>query len=342
MKKVALIILAILITIGFIAYKGYSAIWGNNLNSEVDKHTLYIPEDALFQTVIDSLSQGQILKNIEEFKLTAKLMKYGDNSVKTGRYDLSQLSTNRQILSKLRIGDQDPINVIINGGRTIEEVTERIADQLTFTASDLKAALTTQDLLTEWKANKETLLTKIVPDTYEMYWNISAEQFIKRMQEEYNRYWTEGLISQANDQGLTPDEVMILASIVEKETNNAREYPVIGGVYLNRLKRGMLLQADPTVVFANGDFGIRRVLNKHLRKDSPYNTYMYAGLPPGPICLPSKGAINGVLKPINHKFLYFCAQPNYSGKHDFSKNLTQHNNYANTYRRWLSKQGIKK
>lgn len=341
MKKVGIAILIILLILGVICCKGYYTVWGNNLNPNVENPLLYIPNGSDMNTVMDSLSTNQLLNNLNDFELTAKLMKYGDKSVKPGRYDLTGLVSNRSVISKLRIGDQDPIDIIVNGGRTIDKVIDNIANQMTFSSDDLRNVLLSPENLTSWDADIQTIISKIPPDTYEMYWNASPNELIKRLRKEYQNYWNTDRLAQASAKGLSPDQVMTLASIVEKETNQVEEYSVIAGVYLNRLKRGMLLQADPTVVFANGDFNIRRVLNKHLRKDSPYNTYMYAGLPPGPICLPSKGAINGVLNPQKHQLLYFCAQPNYSGKHDFSKNLKQHNKYANIYRRWLSSQGIR-
>ncbi len=342
MKKLGLTILIILLIVAAIVFKGYTAIWGENVNTDTNTPVLYIPKNANLQMVIDSLTTNNLINNVGNFELTATLMKYGDQAIKSGRYELSGIKTNRSLLSKLRIGDQDAINVIINGGRTVDEVIDNIASQMTFSSEELKEVLLSPTTMKQWDTNDATVITKIVPDTYQMYWDTSPKSFVERLGTEYQKYWNPTRIAEASKQGLTPDEVITLASIVEKETNQAEEYGVIAGVYLNRLKRGMLLQADPTVVFANGDFTIRRVLNKHLRKDSPYNTYMYAGLPPGPICLPSKGAIEGVLNPQSHKYLYFCAQPNYSGKHDFSKNLIQHNNYANTYRRWLSSQGIKR
>ncbi len=338
-RTLLLILLGVIIIVG---YQGYQAIWGQNLNTEAEDKVIYISDDASLSEVIDSLSHKQLLLSASKFQLTAKAMRFSDSSLKPGRYDLSNTLTNRAIISKLRLGQQDAINVIINGGRTIEEVCDNIAEQLSFTSDELLGVLKSSDRMDQWQATPQTLISKIVPDTYQMYWSSTPAKVADRIYKEYQKYWTSDRIKQATALNLTPDEVMILASIVDKESNKSDEHPIIAGVYLNRLKRGMLLQADPTVVFANGDFTIRRVLNKHLRSQSPYNTYVHAGLPPGPICLPSKSAINGVLNPKQHRYLYFCAQPNYSGRHNFSNTLTQHNNYANTYRRWLSKQGIKR
>jgi len=342
MKSLRIILVLLLIVALLIGYKGYQSIWGQNLNTETEDTLLYIPPGATLSSVIDSLSANALLLSTSDFELTAKAMRFGDSSLKPGRYDLAKTLTNRAIISKLRLGQQDAVNVIINGGRTIEEVAVNIAEQFTFSAEDLLSVLKAPARMDQWQATPQTLISKIVPDTYQMYWSSTPEKVADRIHKEYKKYWASDRINKAKALNLTPDEVMTLASIVDKESNKADEHPIIAGVYLNRLKRGMLLQADPTVVFANGDFTIRRVLNKHLRSKSPYNTYVYAGLPPGPICLPSKSAISGVLSPKEHRYLYFCAQPNYSGRHDFSKNLKQHNNYANKYRRWLSQQGIRK
>jgi len=342
MKSFKIILLLLFCLAILLGYKGYKSIWGQNLNTLQEDTILYIPPSSKLTDVVDSLTTKDLLLNTNEFILTAKMMRFGDSSLKPGRYDLAKTLTNRAMISKLRLGQQDAVNVIINGGRTIEEVTTNIAEQFTFSADDLLNVLMAQDIMKEWNATPQTLIAKIVPDTYQMYWSSTPEQVADRIHKEYEKYWTNDRLGKAMAVSLTPDEVMTLASIVEKESNKSDEHPIIAGVYLNRLKRGMLLQADPTVVFANGDFTIRRVLNKHLRSKSPYNTYLYAGLPPGPICLPSKSAIDGVLNPEEHKYLYFCAQPNYSGRHDFSKNLVQHNNSANRYRRWLTTQGIRR
>jgi UPF0755 protein len=179
-----------------------------------------------------------------------------------------------------------------------------------------------------------------IPNTYEMYWNTSAKLFCEKMQKEYKRYWNETRLKKASNIGYTPEEVIILASIVEEETQNNAEKSIIAGVYINRIKKGMPLQADPTVKFAVGDFTIKRVLDKHTSVDSRYNTYRYEGLPPGPICIPSITTVNAVLNYQHHDYLYFCAKTNFSGTHSFAKTLQQHNINANAYRKALNRNRI--
>ncbi len=341
MKSIVRIVL-VLICIGCIgAYVAYDTIWGDNLNPDVDKHILYIPNGTTLTTLTDSLATNQLLQSTSSFKRTATLMSFADAAIKPGRYNLSSSPSNRAIIQKLRLGDQEAIDLIINNGRTMQEVCDNIADQLPLSSAELYDYFMSPNLLKEWKTDKQNVIGKVLPDTYKVFWNITPEQLAVKLQREYAKYWNTERASKLEQLGLTKAETTTLASIVQKETNANEEKPTIAGVYLNRIARGMLLQADPTVVFATGKFDLKRVLNKHLRMDSPYNTYKYAGLPPGPICMPSKPSIDAVLNHAKHKYLYFCAKPDYSGLHDFSSNLVQHNNYANKYRRWLSSQGIR-
>ena len=187
---------------------------------------------------------------------------------------------------------------------------------------------------------RETIPALFIPNTYEIYWNVSPERFMARMKQEYNRFWTEERRKKAEALGLTPVEVSTLASIVEEESAVADEYPTIAGLYLNRLKAGMPLQADPTVKFAAGDFALQRILDKHLAIDSPYNTYKYAGLPPGPIRIPSIRAIDAVLNPAHHRYFYMCAKEDFSGRHNFAATLAEHNRNANRYRAELNRRKI--
>lgn len=331
-----------LLIIGCIGgYVAYQTIWGQNLNAEADNHILYIPNNATLENLTDSLTTHNIVKSVPSFQRTARLMSYDHGSIKPGRYDLSNRLSNRSIIQKLRLGDQDAIDLIINNGRTLQEVCDNIAEQLPLSSIVLFDYFTDPELLNQWNTDQRNIVGKILPDTYKVFWNITPEKLGDKLSREYDKFWNAERLNKLKDIGLTASEAVTLASIVQKETNQDIEKPTVAGVYLNRLKRGMLLQADPTVVFATGKFDLKRVLNKHLRHDSPYNTYMYAGLPPGPICMPSKPSIDAVLNAEQHKFLYFCAKPDYSGLHDFSKNLVQHNTFANKYRRWLSSQGIR-
>ena len=197
------------------------------------------------------------------------------------------------------------------------------------------------DFIQKMGYSKETLPALFIPNTYEVYWNISAEDFMARMQKEHKAYWNEERIQKAQTIGLTPIEVATLASIVEEETANQAEKPMVAGLYINRLKKGMLLQADPTVKFSLQEFGLKRILFKHLEVDSPYNTYKYAGLPPGPIRVPSYQGLESVLNYTQHNYIYMCAKEDFSGTHNFAVTSAQHAANARKYQQALNKRGIR-
>ena len=213
----------------------------------------------------------------------------------------------------------------------------RISRQIEADSIAIVRLLNNTDSLAAWGFNLQTIPALFLPNTYEFYWNTDAWQFTKKMRQEYDKYWTEERKDKAKAIGLSPIQVSILASIVDKETNKTDEMARIAGVYLNRLRDGWLLQADPTLVFAIGDFEIRRVLNIHKEVESPYNTYKYKGLPPGPICIPSLQSINAVLNAEKHNYYYFCAKEDFSGYHVFAKTLTEHNRNAQRYQHALSR-----
>ena len=207
---------------------------------------------------------------------------------------------------------------------------------------DIANLLTEKSILQEYNFTKQTLPALFIPNTYQVYWNISSKEFLNRMFKEYKRFWTEERQNKAKAIGLTPIEVSILASIVEEETNNKSEKPMVAGLYINRLKKGMPLQADPTVKFAWQDFTLRRITNKHLTIDSPYNTYKIIGLPPGPIRIPSPEGIDAVLNYSKHNYLYMCAKEDFSGTHNFASTLSEHNRNARKYWDALNKRKIYK
>ena len=198
------------------------------------------------------------------------------------------------------------------------------------------------DLVRQYGFDEETIFCMFIPNTYELYWNTSKEKFFERMQKEYVKFWNTERLAQAKAIGLSPVQVSILASIVDQEALLNREMVRIAGVYMNRLNRGIKLEADPTVIFANGDFTVKRVLYKLLQKDSPYNTYKYNGLPPGPICMPSVAAIDAVLHFEKHNYIYFCAKEDFSGLHNFASNVTEHQMNARKFQQALNNRGIKK
>jgi UPF0755 protein len=208
-------------------------------------------------------------------------------------------------------------------------------------AGDLMQRLTDTAYCASLGFNTETVKAMFIPNTYEVYWNISADRLISRMKREYDAFWTEQRLAKAKAIGLTPVEVSVLASVVEEETAVAAEYPVVAGLYINRLRRGMLLQADPTVRYAVGDFTLRRILFAHLETDSPYNTYIYSGLPPAPIRIPTMMGLDGVLNHAKHNYLYMAAREDFSGRHNFAVTLAEHNRNANRYRAELNRRNIK-
>lgn len=217
----------------------------------------------------------------------------------------------------------------------------KIGKQIEADSASIAKLLHDKDYVGKLGFNERTLPAMFLPDTYEFYWNTDAESFISRMLQEYNKFWNEDRKKAAKDKGLSPVEVSILASIVDKETNKTDEMPRIAGVYINRLHSNWLLQADPTLIFAIGDFSIKRVLNVHKEIESPYNTYKYIGLPPGPICIPSVAAVKAVLNAENHNYFYFCAKEDFSGYHNFAKTLTEHNHNAVKYQNALNQRGIR-
>ena len=243
--------------------------------------------------------------------------------------------SNRQLCNMLNGGLQTPVKVTFNNIRDVAMLAGRIGEQIEADSIEIMNYLNDVANLADLGFTRQTIPAMFLPNTYEFYWNTNAAQFTEKMKKEYDKYWNEERLAQAKEVGLTPIQVSILASIVDKETNKTDEMAKIAGVYLNRLRNGWLLQADPTLVFAVGDFGLKRVLNIHKEVESPYNTYKYHGLPPGPICIPSLAAINSVLNAEKHNYYYFCAKDDFSGYHVFAKTLTEHNRNAEKYRRKL-------
>ena len=295
-----------------------------------EKVSLYIPTGADYQYVKNEIVAMNVLKSEKAFNWLAKKANYDEN-VHPGRYVLVDGMTNQQLITMLRMGYQTPVKVVFNNMRTVEQLAGRISEQIEADSTSIVDAIYATD-------NVDA--TTFIPNTYEFYWNTDAEDFVEKMVVEYNRFWNETRLEKAKNIKLTQREVSILASIIDKETSKTSEMPRIAGVYMNRLNKRWPLQADPTLIFALGDYNIRRVLDVHKNIDSPYNTYKYAGLPPGPICIPSIAAIDAVLNAEKHNYYYFCAKDDLSGYHVFAKNINEHNRNAEKYRRALNKQKI--
>lgn len=337
MKKVLSAILAFLAVVAMIVI----AIFYTRLTTSAvlppngeNTFSLYIPTGADFEQVKDSLYLNNIITKPKTFEFWAGLRKYPDH-VKPGHYLLKKGMSVDKLCAMLKGGLQTPVKVTFNNMRDVNMLAGRVGEQIEIDSFSIVSYLNDEQHIAELGFTRQSLPAMFLPNTYEFYWNCSVEQFVQRMKKEFDNYWNEERRNKAQAQGLTPVQVSILASIVDKETNKTDEMARIAGVYINRLKSGWLLQADPTLVFAVGDFGLKRVLNVHKEVESPYNTYKYPGLPPGPICIPSLASINAVLNAEKHNYYYFCAKDDFSGYHVFAKTLSEHNRNAEKYRRNL-------
>jgi UPF0755 protein len=279
---------------------------------------------------------------VEESAVFEYLVEYKKlpETFNVGHYRFDKPLTANSLINKIKHGHQDPIKVVFNSIRNLKELAGVVGTQVMFDSLDLQHKLVDFEMITKYGFTEETFSTMFIPNTYQVYWTISPDDFIKRMNSEYKKFWNQERLGKANNLKLSPVEVSILASIVEKETAVRSEMRTVAGVYLNRLRIKMPLQADPTVVFASGDFEARRVTNKMLAIDSPYNTYKRQGLPPGPIWIPSSFSIDAVLNFEKHDYVFFCASPKMDGTHIFAKTLRQHNQNAEEYRRVLNKMRI--
>jgi len=341
LKRIFLILALVALAFAtYFGFKFYVNMFAVNTPYKLENNVLLIPSGSTLDDVIDSLKvNGQIL-NENHLRWTAKKMYYGDESIKRGRYIIEVPANNHSIVSVLRGGRQAPLQVTIHNVRTIEQMAGRVASRLEFDSIDLVEYLDHHfDSIAG--TTPPTRLTRFLPNTYEFYWTVSPEEFCNRMFKEYEHYWTTERSAKAEKQGLTIEEVYTLASIIEKETNYNPEKPRMAGVYLNRIRDGIPLQADPTIVFALGEFDLKRILYGHLIIDSPYNTYKNLGLPPGPIFMPGLASINAVLDKEDHNYLYFCARPTEDGPgHAYAETLPAHHVNAQRYQDWLNTQGI--
>ena len=333
-----LLVVGAALVAGFYAY---NYILKDNVASDDLETELLIPTDATFEQVVDSLDANNILINKASFIQVAKAKKYNE-LVKPGRYLIKNDYNNLELVDFLRSGRQSPVQFIINNVRTNEDLAGRVGGKLEIDSLQILEALNSTQVAGKYGFTQQTFPSMFLANTYELYWNTSLDSFLDRMKKEYDRFWTEEREKKAEDLGLSKIEVITLASIVEEETKAVDEMPVVAGLYLNRLNKGMRLEADPTVKYAVGDFTLRRVLNKHLETKSPYNTYRNYGLPPGPIRIPELTAVDAVLSPKEHDYFYMSAKADFSGRHAFARTLREHNNNANAYRKALNERGIYK
>ncbi|HVD98108.1 MAG TPA: endolytic transglycosylase MltG [Cytophagaceae bacterium] len=325
----------------FVCFSYYAYQIFETPNIQVDKkdYYLYIPTGANFTTVMDSLEKDQVLTDKLSFAFVSQLMGYQEK-IKPGRYLLSSNSTNLTVIRKLKSGQQDPLKLTFNNVRTKKDLAKKLDEKLEFSEQDFLILVNDPKVVAEYGFDTNTVMAMFIPNTYQIFWNASPEEFLKKMNKEYKKFWNKDRLAKAKAQGYTPIQISIIASIVEAETNKDTEKSRIAGVYINRLKTDMPLQADPTVKYALQDFTIKRVTQEHTACISPYNTYKNLGLPPGPINMPSTVTIDAVLNAEKHKYVYFCASPNEIGYHDFAESYRDHVNNANRYRKYLDKQKI--
>ncbi|WP_299550194.1 endolytic transglycosylase MltG [Seonamhaeicola sp.] len=329
---------------GYFAYYIYSAMMAPNTAFNNEEAYIYIRSTDTYKEVREQLEP--LLKDIDKFDALAKQKKYISN-IKAGKFAIKKAMSNNDIINSIRSNNL-PVKVSFNNQNSLEKLAGRIALQIEADSVALLNAMKDQAFYSENNFKDETALGMYLPNSYELFWNTSAEAFRDRMLKEYNRFWNESRLSKAKGLGLSEDEVMALASIVYEESKQPTEQPRIAGVYINRLEIGMPLQADPTLKFAAYKLPkykntvIKRVLNVHKEIESPYNTYKYAGLPPGLVTMPDLSAIEAVLNYEKHKYLYFAADPKRVGFHKFAKTLSQHNVNARAYQKYLSSQGIYK
>ncbi len=343
LKKILLtvVFLGLIFMAGF-AYFVYSSVFESNTAFNNEEAHVYIPTGASFHDVLEELRP--LLKDDISFEAVANRKKYPAN-IKAGHYIIKKGMNNNDIVNTIRSANT-PITIKFNNQERLENLAGHVSKQLEVDSLSLLTAMKDVTFLEQSGFNKESAIGMYIPNTYEMYWNTSPEGFAKKMLEEYNRFWNDSRNQKAKDLGLSRDEVMSLAAIVQKETAKVDERPRVAGLYVNRIKKGMFLGADPTVIYAkkltDGDFDqvIKRVLYKDLENTSPYNTYKHLGVPPGPITMPDISSIDAVLNHEKHDYLYMVANVNDFGYHKFAKTLAQHNRNAAEYRRWINSQGV--
>ena len=340
-KHIKLIVALVLVILLIVAsgIGAYRLIWATNFMPAKTVY-IYIDERKDFDDLCAQLKDSAGCRRIESFKRLCALYGY-PRAMRTGRYAVKAGMNNKALLDDLRRGHQVATRITFNNIRLKEDLARRLSDQLMFEKEELTRLLDDSAYCDSLGFTTETIPTLFIPNTYEVYWNISPQQLIRRMKREHDSFWTSDRLSKAKEIGLTPVEVSILASIVEEETAATDEYPIVAGLYLNRLRKGIPLQADPTVKFAVGDFSLRRILFEHLAVDSPYNTYKYKGLPPGPLRIPTIRGLEGVLNYTRHSYLYMCAKEDFSGRHNFAKTLAEHNRNASRYQAALNRRGIR-
>ena len=341
-RRFKFLILAIIIVIVGSGLFLRKWLWMDNVKPESGETELLIPTGSKYDDVVMILKEKDILKSFASFDLVAKVLEYKERDIPSGRYMVKANMSSFALVRMLRAGFQTPVKLTFNNVRTIQELVGKISRYIEPDSQALLDVLLDSAYVTQLGFNKFNVLSMFIPNTYEFFWNTNPDKFFKRMKTEHDKFWeSNDRIAKAKILGLDQKEIYTLASIVEKETLVKSEKSTISSVYLNRLRSGQRLQADPTVVFASGDFSLNRIYEKHTQIKSPYNTYRNTGLPPGPISMPDVSTIDAVLNTKDTEYMFFCAAPDGSGRHSFAVTYRQHIENANKYRRWLNEREVK-
>ncbi len=344
MKKLLYLFLIIILLVAGAGYYVYNLANTKSLLFTEQSKTIEIKKQIPFSQIGTFLENQNLIADKNSVDLIIKVKQFDKLILSEGKITLKKDWTNNQLVNQLKLmrNQKKIVSVIFGSVRNLEALAGKIAPFIELDSTTLINTFRNPTIQKKYGFNNQTFLTLFIPNTYDVYFNITAEEFIQKMAKEYKIFWNAERIAKAKQLNLSQSEITILASIVyEEQKVKFDEQPKIAGLYLNRLKNNWMLQADPTVKFALGDPTIKRLLYKHLEVESPYNTYKHIGLPPGPICLPEPRTIDAVLNHTKHDYFYMCAKPEYSGYHNFSKTLAQHNSYAKKYQRWLTKEGIR-
>jgi UPF0755 protein len=330
MKKVfGILFIGALAIAGFVAYN----VFGGNVTAPADKY-FYIKTGATYEEVIANLKSQGIVKAGFFFDRLVAQAKYKSN-VKPGRYEIKDNSSIYSLIKMLKSGNQSPVKLVINKLRLPEDLAGKISKNFEVDSLEVISFLKNKDTLATYKLDSNTVMSAIIPNTYELNWNSNFKKIFSKLKTEQEKFWNEERVAKAKAKNMTPTQVYTMASIVEEETNKAEDKPLVASVYTNRIATGQKLQADPTVKFAMKDFGLKRILLKHLTYQSPYNTYVVAGLPPGPICTPSSKTIDAVLDAPKTNYMFFVAKPDFKGYSNFAVTYAEHQVFAKQYQNAL-------
>lgn len=331
MKRILLfIVLALILLAGFVSW----LVIGPATAFSQKTYALLIPTGSTYDNVLAKLKEDQVISNPAIFNLLAKQVDYPEK-VKAGRYLIQNGNSLVTIIRKLRNGQQDAVNLVITKLRTKEDFAALTGKKFEFDSASFLQFLNNNDSLAKYNLDTNTVMTGVLPDTYTYFWNTTPSRVMEKILKNNQGFWTSDRLALAKSKGLSPQQVVILASIIEEETNKKEDKGNIASVYINRMHKGMKLGADPTVKFALREFGLKRIYNKHLAVESPYNTYRVSGLPPGPICTPQRETIDAVLQAPETNYLFFVAKADFSGSSVFAETYEQHLLYAKAYQQAL-------